>query len=391
MTEYERLSRLLDGDLPDAERRELEAVIERDPALQRQWAAMQAVAEALDALPEPVPAALDAAVLGSAASPPSRLPGWLSPATVAPWGLAAAAALALFALAPDPGLVRLVEGTQRIEGEVHALAGTVPVDVDGVAVITVEPDPEVLRVMRSKEDPMPKTAILSALAGAAVTVAVYEGTALVGSPDGGPPIEVRAGETHSIGPRRVKRVVAGPDAAPPPADEAPAATIARLQAENDALREALHTSQFEGAVAKGQLEAHQGAPIPWPDKVPAGMEPDAFEAGLRKVLETHPDMELLSLDCGEFPCVAVLTGPAGDEGWQQRMQQVPKDFVAAQFGEDDPIGMQVMMAATDDNGAQTGAVGFAVTPEGPDTPQDPGLDTRTGYRTRSLLEGFVDP
>ncbi len=94
MTGYEeKLSAFLDGELPDAEAREIEAALERDPALQAELEALM-VADAMaqeafgEMLEEPVPSAVAAAVRdapeASAAntSAPPAARGWLAAAAV---------------------------------------------------------------------------------------------------------------------------------------------------------------------------------------------------------------------------------------------------------------------------------------------------------------------
>lgn len=94
MTEYEeKLSAFLDGELPEAEAREIEEALARDPALQGELdALMQADALALDAfadmLDTPVPAALAAAVRDAPETPVANVSaqpagrGWLAAAAV---------------------------------------------------------------------------------------------------------------------------------------------------------------------------------------------------------------------------------------------------------------------------------------------------------------------
>ncbi|MEM6386250.1 MAG: anti-sigma factor [Pseudomonadota bacterium] len=98
MTQYEeKLSAFLDGELPEKDAREIEAALERDPALQAELdALMQADALAQDAfaeiLAEPVPAALAAAVRDA----PEARPANVSTAPMgSSWWAAAAVVLAL--------------------------------------------------------------------------------------------------------------------------------------------------------------------------------------------------------------------------------------------------------------------------------------------------------
>lgn len=88
----EKLSAFLDGELAEAEAREIEVALESDPALQAELDALMAAdALAQDAfaemLAEPVPAALAAAVRDAPVATPANVPapparGWLAAAAV---------------------------------------------------------------------------------------------------------------------------------------------------------------------------------------------------------------------------------------------------------------------------------------------------------------------
>jgi hypothetical protein len=378
MTDHERLSRLLDGDLdPDAERL-LRARFAAEPALAASWARMQDLARDLDGLTEPVPAGLDDAVLGS--GPRST------------WARVIGGALMLVAVAllwvgrgsaPD-GQVALLEGTHRLEGHVDALAGVVPLVVDGVAVVTVEPSPGSVRARGIEEEPMTRTAVVSALAGAAITIAVYEGRASLARADG-PPLVVEAGQRVSVvGPELRPRPSVGLPAMDGVDERRPPDELSALRAENLDLRQRLAEASFSGAVARGQLEAVEGRPVPWPDDAPAGMRPEVYESSLRALLEGQPGAELSAIDCTEYPCVAVITG-VGEAG----LAEVPKALIE-QVAAGLPVGLAELAAKREDGPDAPVSLAFVIMP-GDEQGVPPELATRSEHRARRLLEEVGEP
>ncbi|MCA9495077.1 MAG: hypothetical protein KC621_34350, partial [Myxococcales bacterium] len=369
------LSRLMSGELPPEEAEALLARIEREPELARAWEAMQSLGAELTTLPEEAPPPhLDARVLGRS-RPRRSAPGWLLP------GAAALAAVALVAVGlgeVEPTTVVVEQGTQLVQGRAEVLAGGIPVSVDGSVRISVEPDGALVRVSPS-EDPMMKTVgagVAGAALGALVTVVVTEGSATVG---GDAPIELGPGERKvvQVGGPRIERVAA-PIALPAGATDAE--RVAALQAENEALRAELEELRFSEGVARGQLAASQGDPSEWPDEVPAGFAPEAFEANLRAAIAQFPGVEVHALDCGEYPCVAALTVDGSLQDWQDKLRELPKAMPQDLYGD---AGVWMGMAQMDHDGASQGAIGLSFMPQGE---QGEPVRQRTNFRGQTLMQ-----
>lgn len=179
---YERMSRLIDGALPPDEAEALRREIDADPALAVALETMTGIGDRIAALPEePPPPALDRAALATA----QRITGTETNVVRIhrSWAwVAVAASIALAALLlwprPEPTIV-LVQGSQWVEGQVLVMAASVPVRVDGTVLISVEPSDTSLREMDQEVIMRNRELLLGALAGAAVTVAVYEGSAVL--------------------------------------------------------------------------------------------------------------------------------------------------------------------------------------------------------------------
>lgn len=90
------LTAWLDGELPPEEARAVERALAQDPALRALEQRLRFAITAVEALPRPEPAhpALRRKVLAAVEAPTwrERLAGWLTPARLAPAGLALAAA-----------------------------------------------------------------------------------------------------------------------------------------------------------------------------------------------------------------------------------------------------------------------------------------------------------
>jgi len=401
MSTLEQLSRFMDGDLDAVQTAAWRKRIEDDPAVAAAWAELVALRRALDHLPDeaPPPHLVRAVVAASrgmpavpvTASPPP--PAW----RVVPWLVAAAVLIAvgLWYGAPKPATISLVEGVVRVEGEgTLALDGMV-VDFDGRARITRdsptpdleppapgEPARRVVRASTPLEDPMDRTHALSAAAGAALTIAVQAGTVTLRAP-GTDPVVVQAGETRTVGGQGPEAImVLRPAAqAPIPASEPPSATVARLERRVAELEEQLALAAATSAVARGQLEVEQGHPSLWPDDVPAAFRESAVTAAFRASIATHPGTELVSVDCAEYPCIAVLKPGDATEGWQSRMRPII-DEISAAAG---PADLSVSAAAMEDGGKNVAFMGVALAPENA-LRDEAGLDTRTRWRTDSLLQ-----
>jgi hypothetical protein len=401
MNTLEQLSRLMDGDLDAAQTGLWRKRIEEDPEVAAAWAELVALRHALDHLPEEAPPPhLVRAVVNASRGVPSR-PAHVTPAApawrVVPW-LVAAAALLVAGLqrgAPDPATISLVEGVVRVEGEGRLALDGMVVDFDGRARITRdlpvagheapadgEPAHRVVRASPASEDLMDRTHALSAAAGAALTIAVQAGTVTLRAP-GAEPVVVQAGETRTVGGQGPEAImVARPHAqAPIPASEPPSATIARLEGRVAELEQQLALAAATSAVARGQLEVEQGHPSLWPDDVPEAFRESAVTAAFRASIATHPGTELVSVDCAEYPCIAVLKPADATEGWQNRMRPII-DAISATAG---PADLSVSASAMEDGDKHVAFMGVALAPENA-LRDEAGLDTRTRWRTDTLLQ-----
>jgi|GEM_PF-1537323 len=368
----ETLSRLLDGDLPEAEAEAARAAIAADPALAAQWAAMQALPAGLAGLTDSPPPAMP-----RPGPPPPALAAISR--TLAPWA-AAIAALALLGMWLRPAEHRvLVDGSEWIDGHVSVLAGGVPVVVEGRARISVEPPAALQRELQHNSPEiaaMDKSHLLAALAGAAVAVTVYEGRAAIDSPAGD--VVLEAGETWSSAPpapgapaQRVVRV-AGPEAATDAVPADLAARVAELERENQALRMA-------EAVQRGRVQSHEGTPQPWPEDLPAAFRPEGVEGLLDEVLAELGGSELLvDIDCDEYPCLVLLDSldPDGGFGDVKAIGDALKERL-----DDAGIGIRAMGVDTGDGPRRM--AGLTLTPA--DDAQDPDLEARIGHRLDAAL------
>lgn len=97
------LTAYIDGELPEARAKEVEAALAADPQLQALEARLRATVAAVEALPAPAPSpALRRAVLATLDEPTWRekVKAWLTPPRLVPVGLAVAAAVTAVVLWP---------------------------------------------------------------------------------------------------------------------------------------------------------------------------------------------------------------------------------------------------------------------------------------------------
>jgi len=347
MSLFEDLSRLAEGELSEAEADALRARIQEDPEALAAWSALQAMPRQFEAvLSAPVPEALDAALLGSDVAPRASEGRWRY---LAPWALAAA--LLLWTLLPAPEReVLLITGTERVSGVTTVLAASRLIEVDGVVEISVEPPAALQRAIQAGGEPMKKRDLLSGLVGAVVTVVVIEGSAMVWG-DGAGAMTVEAGEVARFGSPGAdqpadSRSAPRPQSAARPSDDG--AATGALREENEAL--ALRVKFLERVVDDLQVE-YLGEAIDWPDAVPERLEPAAFEEEIDDVLETCGiAADLLSVECEEPPCLAVVRGHDGDfwsalpdcDAWTSAYGQgmmVSVDQVSCPGGSSEIMGM----------------------------------------------------
>jgi hypothetical protein len=349
---------------------------EQDPAL-------RALIRGLDALPDlPVPDGLDARVLsGRSEAPSTDGRGWR-------WGALGAAAAGLIVAVglgtrdPPPTQVVVTVGHQRVEGLADVAAGGLVLHLDGVALVDVEPARGVARgVGDPKEPPMIRPALAGAAAGALVTFSVLEGSAWLSGP-GRPDQPLAPGDrVHVEAPAEPAGAQPRSPTAPPlPTDEPLEAALARVTAERDAYKEQLDLLQFEGAVLRGQLEASVGVPSEWPADAPDALKAPALSAAFAAVVAAVPGAGVISVECEEFPCIAVLRAPDGDEGVKSLADQV-RD-AAANLTPGDPLGISMFASRSDDGEGELNLLGVALSPG----KLEQTVEDRLAARAREALE-----
>ena len=100
-------------------------------------------------------------------------------------------------------------------------------------------------------------------------------------------------------------------AAPTPAEAPDCPGVDPARAERlTALEAALSKLALEAAVIEGQNVAAEGAMLAWPEPTPPHLRPEVVEAALG-ALTGAAGGRVAELDCGEYPCVAVLLVEGG--------------------------------------------------------------------------------
>lgn len=385
MSVYEELSRLLDGELPQDEAEALRTRIATEPELAAAWETLQALPADLAELPDIAPpSGLDERVLDRDELRP-RMQRFSRR-----WGTTAAVAASLALLflwtRPGPATV-LVSGTQFVDGQVTVQAAAVQVDVNGRALIEVEPPEGFVREHGQEVSEMNRNHLLSALAGAVVTVTVYQGAAVLHAEEA-PPTTVAAGESYSVGAR-------SPATAPPAPPTTPAVVTAGMTPEEregvlndeiERLRGELERSRMTGAIARGQLESVEGTPREWPDDLPDVYQPAAFEESIAAALEEVPFGDVETIDCSEYPCFAVVRSHDTGDDWGDAVD----DFVAIlkARAEGDDTGVHQHNSGIGRNGHELRYAGISFGPA--DGHSDRELLQRTGYRIGSVIEGLAE-
>ncbi len=390
MSTYEELSRLLAGELPDAEAEALQARIDADPELAAVWEMMQGLPAELAALPaEAPPPALDPDALGHVPDLQPAL-GRFSRR----WGAAIAVAASLFLLwsTTRPGPPVMVSGMQVVEGHQTLYAGAVEVEVSGKAIIEVEPPPGLLREHGQEVEEMNRTHLLSALAGAVVTVTVLQGAAVLRA-DEAAPVVVETGQSHTVGAPAAPAPPAAATTAEPQRrvvvrtpGASPEAREAMLVEEIGRLRGELEQARVSAALSRGQLESLEGSPQEWPDDVPDVYRPAAFEAAVERALEEVPFGDLEIMDCNEYPCFAVIRSHDTGDDWQIPVD----DFVGLlrDSAEGEDTGVMQHMSGFGRDGQEYRYAGLSFGPK--DSQDDREVLDRTGYRVESAIKGLLE-
>lgn len=363
---HEDLSRLLAGDLPEEQAAALRARIAADPELAAAWARMQALPGALAALPAGAPPALRPV----APHPVARAPrtGWL-------WAAAAAAALVLVLARPrPPAALTLASGVLVTDGAAQITVPGGQLTSTGKMRVDVEPAAPLSREIEA-EDPMSKTHLLSAAAGALITVAVYEGKAHFepDAPGGAAAADISAGET---------RVIGGRGEGPPPGrpgSPGSAPSPSASSADEGDLQKRVAELELQLAMARGQLSAIEGTPQPWPADLPAAYRPEAFEATARAVAEAVPGTKLASVDCSEYPCLAFFQAEKPAEDWGRQVAQ------AFPGTDNEASSVWQMASVTDAGGTPTGVTGISVS-QPTETGDARAISQRLQTRAQPIME-----
>jgi hypothetical protein len=373
------LSQLRSGDLPPVESAALRAEIDVDPELAAAWRRLGALEAQLAALPNPTPpAALRSRVVRRRRRSPM----------VAPLGgLAALAALAALVLIPDepPATLTLLEGHQDVVGAVDVVVPGGIVTVDGHARVRVEPHPDALR-RGVAEVPM-KSHLLSAAGGAVVTVAVLRGTAVLTTPDDGPPIEVPAGTTRVV-------QIGAPDTPPPshPAevadrtlDPAVAQYVADLEAQVASLT-------LQNTFVSGQLAQYQGEARPFPDDAHPWVSPEGFKEHVTAALASVEGLNVRDIDCDEYPCIAIAQSTGTEDDLRAMIEGVSAAMKAAPEAEQDlNTTISADMSKDDDDPAAEATLTLGVALLDATNPDGEDLGPRIQQRLRDAQEALSDP
>ncbi|MED5372050.1 MAG: hypothetical protein VX899_13615 [Myxococcota bacterium] len=323
-----QLSALLDGELPMDQAEALRARIQAEPELAAAWNALMDLDAGLADLEQaPPPLELDARVLEQAKGlePKPLKTGPLLDVPAAKgapkwaWGLLAAglllAATPLLALTdwaqPAPPTLHQASGQQVVHGPALVLLPDGrELAVSGRVSISVEPPAPLPRVEGQEVEMNPKM-LLAAAAGAAITVAVYEGSATLSGPEGTQVLE--AGDSSRVGPDRARVTSPVPRGAEL-AEGTPQAEPEGAPESTEALKGELERLQLQNDFLQGQLTAMGATPNPWPEALDAAFTPEAFEDTVSGALADFPDVELLDVDCSEYPCVAIFEDQGVEKG-----------------------------------------------------------------------------
>ena len=382
MTDYELLSRMLSGDLPRSEVRELKARMKTEPQLAAAWEALHGLPDILASMPEgEVPPELNAAVLVQ-----RRVRQLSRVLRVVPWALAAGVLLLVLAwpdAEPEPTAV-IVEGRQVVEGDVLVLAGHLPVAIDGRAWISVEPPEGALREGSQEVNDMKLESIAAALAGAVVTVAVYEGSALINpGPDA---VAVAAGESHTVGPPSRDAPAERPVTTRTSSEDLAEASREELTDRVGELEAELAGLRFEQQVSRGRLSSHEGAPQDWPEDVPEPFEPEAFKEAVAATFDGIDELELVSVDCEEFPCFAVVRSYVEGDSWSQSVQD-QLEVLGQDVAYEGELKTAIWASSFGTDEGNKNFVAFASTPEELVTEEG---STRTSHRIESAINDLAE-
>ena len=223
--------------------------------------------------------------------------------------------------------------------------------------------------------------VAAAAAGALVTVAVYEGTAQVG--EGGDTVSSGEHWSNVDGPppeqpRVVRRHLGGEGLESEDDPEVLRARIAELE-------DQLALKDFEGAIQRGRIAAVEGRAQPWPGDLPPVMRPDAFERRLREEMTSRDELDLLEINCDEYPCYAIIE--AEPDSFHQG--EPPGSALMRALAEEteEPLGVFNMASVTAGPEGELGLLGVALVPT---DRNDDTLTKRLGYRVEGSMSGWSE-
>lgn len=372
---YIQLSRLLDDDLPPSEAAQLRRRIASEPAVADAYASLSGAVEGLSRLPRALapPAALDARV-ASIISPgrpaAKQLAWWWLPSGI---GMLAVAAALLMIPVPPP-TVTLVAGSQVVDGTVNVLASDVEVAVSGRARISLEPASDSARVGVQEVNPMMARTISAAGAGALLTVAVYEGSATISTPS--QDVVLSAGEERTVS------VLAPPS----PERSSPSRPLPSAGSDRDLslgahvadLERELASLRLERDLQNGALDAMEGTVQEWPSDISASFEASAFTDQFESLVASDESLELVDVDCEEYPCMAVVRSYSDREDWMITLRdQVLSDWQSS--GEGFNASVQVNQTGTGEDSVRLVGIGISDASHAAD-------ETRSGWRMEGWLQ-----
>ena len=371
---YIQLSRLLDGELSASESDALRQRIATDPVVAEAYAALSGTLDGLASLPQAVspPASLDARVVS--AFPSGRPSGGHRPWWWLPSGaglLAVAAALLLVPVSPPE--VTLVAGSHVVDGVAHVLASDAKIAVSGRARISLEPVSGSARAGGQEVDLMMARTLSAAGAGALLTVVVYEGSATISTSSQDVVIEAGEERTLSVS-------TASPSARPPAPRRSPSVVTGRdpsLESYVEELEREVASLRLERDLQNGALDALEGEFQEWPSGISASFEESSFRAQFEALASSDASLELVDVDCEEYPCMAVLRSYSDREDWIPGLRdQVLSDWEAS--GESFNASIQVSQTGTGEDAVRLVGIGISDANHAAD-------ETRSSWR----MEGWL--
>jgi hypothetical protein len=285
-----------------------------------------------------------------------------------------AVAAALLMIPVPPPTVTLVAGSQVVDGTVNVLASDVEVAVSGRARLSLEPASASARAGVQEVNPMMARTISAAGAGALLTVAVYEGSATISTPS--QDVVLSAGEERTVS------VLAPPS----PERSSPSRPLPSAGSDRDLslgahvadLERELASLRLERDLQNGALDAMEGTVQEWPSDISASFEASAFTDQFESLVASDESLELVDVDCEEYPCMAVVRSYSDREDWMITLRdQVLSDWQSS--GEGFNASVQVNQTGTGEDSVRLVGIGISDASHAAD-------ETRSGWRMEGWLQ-----